>query len=87
MTSRPSVWRKDIKPEATKAIRRVPADLRDRLVAAIEALPDGEVKKLQGSDEYRARVGEWRIRFAVDRGQRVITILAVTPRGQAYKRH
>jgi mRNA interferase RelE/StbE len=86
MTSLPAPWRKEIKPDAIKAIKRAPASLRARLVAAIEALPDGEVKKLQGGEEYRARVGDWRIRFAVDRGQRVITVLAVTPRGSAYKR-
>ena len=80
------VWRTDIKPQATKAIKRLPADLRARLRTAIDALPDGDVRKLHASEEFRARVGDWRIRFAVDRGERVITILAVTPRGQAYKR-
>ena len=79
------VWRTEIKPEAAKAIKRLPADLRSRLAAAIDALPDGDVKKLHGVAEFRLRVGDWRIRFALDHAQRVITVLTVTPRGQAYK--
>lgn len=86
MTSLPPPWRTEIKADAIKALKRVPGDLRSRLIAAIDALPDGDIKRLQGSDEFRARMGDWRIRFSIDRSQRVITVLAVTPRGQAYKK-
>jgi len=49
-------------------------------------LPAGNVKRLQGSDEFRCRVGDWRIRFSKDAASRVITVLAVTSRGDAYKK-
>ncbi len=59
---------------------------QERIRTAIDRLPDGDVRQLQGvRDQRRLRVGEWRIRFKVDREQRVVTILAIKPRGDAYK--
>ena len=49
-------------------------------------LPDGDVVRLQASSEFRLRVGGWRVRFEVDRSARLITVLAVRPRGDAYKK-
>ncbi len=44
------------------------------------------MRKLQGlRDERRLRVGDWRIRFKIDREQRLLTIFAIKPRGDAYK--
>jgi mRNA interferase RelE/StbE len=46
----------------------------------------GDIRKLQGSDnEWRLRVGEWRVRFAPDNDRREIVILRVLPRGRAYR--
>jgi mRNA interferase RelE/StbE len=68
-------------------IGRLPADQRQRLEDAIDGLPtEGDVVRLQGMSGYRLRVGRWRIRFEVDEQARVITVMTVRPRGDAYKR-
>lgn len=71
--------------EAAKHIQAQDKPTRQRLRAAIEKLPDGDVKKLQGyKNDYRLRVGNLRVLYSLQ--DDVITIKDVLPRGQAYKR-
>jgi mRNA interferase RelE/StbE len=56
-------------------------------MAAIERLPTGDIKRLSGRrGEYRLRVGGWRILFERDDEARLIRVIDVRPRGDAYKR-
>ena len=56
-----------------------------RVKNAIEKLPSGDVKKLQGyTIDYRLRVGDLRILFAMY--DDTIIIKDILPRGQAYKK-
>ena len=67
---------------AVKAISRMDAHTKQRIKAAIEKLPVGDVKKLTGySHAYRLRVGDWRILFNM---RESITITNILPRGSAY---
>lgn len=51
---------------------------------AIAKLPfSGDIKKLQGSDGYRLRVGNFRILFDVN--GLIIDIIDINSRGQIYK--
>ncbi|PKO41995.1 MAG: addiction module toxin RelE [Betaproteobacteria bacterium HGW-Betaproteobacteria-3] len=43
------------------------------------------VKKLTGREGYRLRVGDWRVIYEVHGDRLVILVLAVAPRGGAYK--
>lgn len=71
--------------EAAKHIQSQDKPTRQRLKSAIEKLPDGDVKKLQGyKNDYRLRVGELRVLYSIQND--IITIKDVLPRGQAYKR-
>lgn len=58
------------------------------MARAIDALPSGDVKPLKGrgaaGDEWRLRVGGWRVIYVLDREARIISVLAVRPRGNAY---
>lgn len=46
--------------------------------------PRGDIAKLVGSDdEWRLRVGEWRVRFTRQDG--IVYVLRVLPRGRAYR--
>lgn len=55
-------------------------------MAAIDGLPTGDVKPLAGRPgEWRLRVGGWRVIYVLDEERRRIAILAVRPRGSAYK--
>jgi mRNA interferase RelE/StbE len=41
------------------------------------------IKKLQGEDSYRLRIGDWRVIF--DENDVVIEVIKVGPRGDIYK--
>ncbi len=84
-------WRVVIDDRARKDLRRIDPPTRDRILRAITRLAQGaeltgDVKRLQGSYEYRLRVGDWRVRFERDGRQLIITIVHVLPRGRAYDR-
>lgn len=71
--------------EAGKHIGKMDKPTKQRIKKAIEKLPAGDVKKLQGySNDYRLRVGDLRVIFSVNND--IIIIKDVLPRGQAYKR-
>ena len=55
-----------------------------RIVTAINNLPSGDVKKLQGEEGYRLRVGNFRIIFDYDGN--VLRIEKIDNRGQVYKK-
>lgn len=63
---------------------------RDRVDAAILALeeeprPHGS-RKLSGRDEYRIRVGDYRIVYAVDEEAELVEVLRVAHRREVYRR-
>lgn len=71
--------------EAGKHISKMDKPTKQRIKNAIQKLPAGDVKKMQGyANDYRLRVGDLRVIFSVDND--IITIKDVLPRGQAYKR-
>jgi mRNA interferase RelE/StbE len=70
-----------------KSLRRLGQRDRERIRAAIGALPDGDVRRLRGPERlWRLRVGEWRVIFGRRDTERVIDVLAVRARGRAYRR-
>jgi mRNA interferase RelE/StbE len=84
-------WRVVVDDRARKDLRRIDPLTRKRILSAIERLAQsaeltGNVKRLQGSHEYRLRVGDWRVRFERQDRQLVIVIVRVLPRGRAYDR-
>ncbi|MDD4834344.1 MAG: type II toxin-antitoxin system RelE/ParE family toxin [Lutispora sp.] len=70
-----------------KYLKRLDKDTQLRILKAINGLPSGDVKKLQGSlEDYRLRVGSYRILFSKDDNVLTINILDIAPRGGAYKK-
>lgn len=69
--------------QAEKFLKKQNADTRNRIRNAIRSLPSGDVKKLQGRNGYRLRVGDYRVIF--DRYGNVLYIEHVDNRGQIYK--
>ena len=46
----------------------------------------GDARKLEGAtDEYRLRVGAWRVLFVLEEGGRVVVVTRVLPRRDAYR--
>ncbi len=71
--------------QAVKAINGMDSRTKQRIKAAIEGLPEGDIKPLTGSrGSYRLRVGGWRIIFSYPEKGAVL-IEKVAPRGGAYK--
>jgi mRNA-degrading endonuclease RelE of RelBE toxin-antitoxin system len=67
-----------------QSLRRLSRPDRERIVAAIEGLPAGDVRSLTGRPgEYRLRVGTWRVLFGIGQGD-VIIVYRVAAQGSAY---
>jgi mRNA interferase RelE/StbE len=83
-------WRVLYTSRARRDLRRLDRQVAKRVILAIDGLaandPRSDLRKLSGSDEYRLRVGEWRVRLDRDATSREITVLRVLPRGRAYDR-
>ena len=84
-------WRIVISPRAERELKRLtPAD-RGRVRAALDALNTfpsrGDFRKLAGREnQWRLRVGNWRVLFHPNFQDRVVVVLRVLPRSQAYRR-
>ncbi len=76
--------------EAFKALRAMPRNVADVIRGKIEQLAAdpfdaANVKKLVGRDGYRLRVGDWRVIYQIDGQRLIVHVLAIAPRGGAYK--
>lgn len=76
-------------PEAIKVYRSLHGPIGDRIRAAIDQLatvprPSGVVK-LVGSDDYRMRVGDYRLVCAVDDRSRLIVVARIGHRREVYR--
>lgn len=82
----PAGWRIEVRPAALKSLKRLSRPDRERIAAGIGALPAGDVRRLQGGERlWRLRVGDWRVIFGRRDAERVIDVIAVRPRGRAYR--
>lgn len=64
--------------------------MRERIAAAIDGLatdprPSGAVK-LAGRDDFRIRVGDYRIVYAVDDAERLVLVARIAHRRDVYRR-
>ena len=75
-----------------KEIADLPAGVRDRVIRAIWRLREdprsGGARKMMGEmrGAWRIRVGDYRIIYDVDDGQRLVVILMVMHRREVYRR-
>lgn len=83
------MYRIDVRPRAKEAIDALPPILRRRVLLAIEQLageprPSG-VRKLEGRDEYRIRVGDYRVMYEIEDAVLIVVVLRVAHRRGAYR--
>lgn len=90
--------------EARTDLNRAPTQLQRRVVAALEryaANGFGDIVRVEGTDQLRLRVGDWRVRFRTrietrsleerpgepprEIEVRVVEVVVVRPRGSAYR--
>ncbi len=77
----------ELSPQAMKDLQRITdRRLHDRMTDAIATLaanprPAG-CKKLVGEvDQWRIRVGDWRVTYRIEDGRLVVLVVTVAPRG------
>ena len=82
-------WRYILTPRAEREMARAPPEMRRRIFAALDRLAAdrgrGDIRKLGGAEEWRLRVGTWRVRIVFDPGTETIVVLRVLPRDRAYR--
>ena len=82
-------WTVVLTASAQRDLRRLDRPVAARILDALARLADtgqGDVTRLQGvSDEWRLRIGDWRVRFRYDHPARTLEVLRILPRGQAYR--
>lgn len=74
---------------AEKEMDRLPRAVHARISRKILSLEDNPrpkgAKKLSGREEYRLRVGDYRVLYTIDDKKCVVTIFAIGHRGEVYR--
>jgi mRNA interferase RelE/StbE len=77
-------------PKPKKYLETLNEPIKSRIKNGLEKLekepPQGDIKPITGSDEFRLRIGNYRILFSIDLNQNTIFIHEIGVRGQIYKR-
>jgi mRNA interferase RelE/StbE len=78
-----------IKRPAEKELAGLPVDIRKRVIARLLALEENPrppgIKKLQGEDAYRLRVGDYRVLYTIHDEARIVTVYAIGHRREVYR--
>lgn len=85
-----TLYRVEITKSAAKAIQSLPPSARRRVTERLRDLaadprPNG-VRKLQGRDGYRVRVGDYRVIYTVQDDVVLVTVIRVGHRRDVYER-
>lgn len=81
-------YRQDWTKPAQKDMQKLDKKTAERILDAVDTMAEtgeGDIKKLQGMDGFRLRVGDWRVLFDSDDKAEEITILHVLHRREAYR--
>jgi mRNA interferase RelE/StbE len=77
-------------PAAARGFRRLHGSVRDRVRAAIDGLAEDPrpvgCTKLAGRDDYRTRVGDYRVVYAIDDSERLVIVARIAHRREVYRR-
>jgi mRNA interferase RelE/StbE len=82
-------WKVIITHRAERDLKRLPQEAQKRIRTVLDSMVTNfnqlDIKKLKGkTNEWRVRVGDWRIRFGLDIQSKFVVILQVLPRNHAY---
>jgi mRNA interferase RelE/StbE len=80
----------ELKQSARKELERLPNAVIARIISKLESLeenprPAGCKKLKGGDDEYRVRVGEYRIVYVIDDRKVIVTITRIRHRRDVYE--
>ena len=86
-----ATWRVVVHREAKRELSRLLRHILKSVLEGIHALADSPhpagCTKLRGYESlYRIRIGDWRVVYEADSTTRIVTVLRVASRGEAYRR-
>ena len=79
----------ELKPSARKELESLPNSILARIVRKLESLaheprPAG-CKKLKGyKDQWRMRIGDWRVVYIIDDDARLVSVTRIAHRSKVY---
>lgn len=85
------IYTVELTKQAAKSLRKMPPEARETIIVKIEELakdpfsPNLDIKKLQGRDGYRLRVGNWRIIYDLVKDNLIIVVFKIGNRKEVYK--
>jgi mRNA interferase RelE/StbE len=77
--------------DAIRALMRMPRNRAANIRRKIDQLAqnphaaNANLMKLAGREGFRLRVGDWRVIYELDDQQRILSVLAIGPRGSIYE--
>ena len=78
-----------LKRSAEKELKDLPTKMHDKIIDVLLSLEDNpfprNVKKLQGREGFRVRVGTYRVLYVVDDENQKIEVISVADRKDAYR--
>lgn len=90
MSADDAPWAIRFERRADRDLSRLDPLVARRVIATLDRLlerdPSVDVRRLRGSDEWRLRVGDWRVRLRLDFDERIVIVVRILPRGRAYDR-
>lgn len=82
-------WRWVLAPAAIRQLRRFSPGIQTRIIAELDLLVSGspsvDIRKLEGNDAYRLRVGDYRVIYEVDQSEKTFSILKIADRKDSYR--
>jgi mRNA interferase RelE/StbE len=81
----------EVKPPARKELEALPDELLARVVRKLDALGDAPrpagCRKLKGyEDQWRIRVGDWRVVYIIDDAAKLVSVTRIAHRREVYER-
>ena len=78
-----------LRRSAEKELDSLPEKLHNRIVSALSALKENPlpigVKKLQGREGYRIRIGGYRVLYVIDKSKKVVDVFSIADRKEVYR--
>lgn len=83
-------WRVEFDRKARKALSTFPRTTQERIVSALAQLARDphwarQVKQLSGRDEFRLRVGDYRVLYTLEEDLLIVHVVDVAHRREAYR--
>lgn len=80
----------EVKPPARKELEALPDNLLSRVVLKLESLSNAPrstgCKKLKGhKDQWRIRIGDWRVVYIIDDAARIVSETQIAHRREVYE--